>query len=257
MSENPGTIESPRRRWTQVSWKRIALALGLTFAGLASLLPIAWFLEPWYFAREISRNDASLSVTPVALQNKTVSALASGRLQCFEFSFQTPWEKVGIREDLKSATWIRFTNGPAILAFDPAWMPSVQKAVRTDAKKLENVFGQRAMSSGYDWMSAELATTPSQIHWWDRTGNARTAVLLGLKESEVLRSPVIYKVENDEVRGFQIGQPGPAPVRVTLELFDVNNRRYEIIIGTRYGEQVVTQADINSIIASFRPIPHS
>jgi len=46
------------------------------------------------------------------------------------------------------------------------------------------------------------------------------------------------------------------PHRVTLDIFDVNNRRYQLVIASS-NRQLITQADINAIVASFRPIPHS
>jgi hypothetical protein len=257
MIEDAHTIDGNRSKWSQISWRRIVLALAVIFACMASLLPVAWFLEPWYFAREISRDDPSLSVTPVALPTNTASALAPGRLQCFEFSFQAPWNNIGSRKDSRSATIIRFTNGPSILAFAPDSIPTRFGADGKTSKKLEEILGQRVVSSGYEWMAAKLGESPAEIHWWNRTGNVRATVLLGLKSTEMLHRSAIYKVMNEEVHGFQIGQPGPGPVFITLELFDVNNRRYQMIIGTQPGGQLVTQADINAIVASLRPIPHS
>lgn len=115
------------------------------------------------------------------------------------------------------------------------------------------------MSSSYNWLEVELAASPNDVHWWNRTGNVRAAVLLGLKEIEISDSTtVIYKIGNDEMHGFQFGDPAKPPYRVKLELFDVNNRRYEIMISSiKPATLPVTQADINAIVGSLRPIPHS
>jgi hypothetical protein len=107
-------------------------------------------------------------------------------------------------------------------------------------------------------MAAELQASPDQIHWWDRKGNVRVGVLLGLKQIEVLDSTAIYRIENKEMHGFQFGNPAVNPHHVTLDLFYVNDRRYELLIASsEKDQQMLTQADINAIVASFRPIPHS
>jgi hypothetical protein len=55
-----------------------------------------------------------------------------------------------------------------------------------------------------------------------------------------------------------LGNPAIAPYSVELDLFDRNDRRYKIIIiGKDKKRPVLTQADINAMVASFRPIPHS
>lgn len=115
------------------------------------------------------------------------------------------------------------------------------------------------MRSGYDWMASELAATPDQIRWWNRTNNVRLTVLLGMKSIEMTGNcTAIYKAENSELHGFQLGDPAIAPHRVTLDLFDVNNRRYELVASSRNADHpVVTQADINAIVASIRPVLHS
>ncbi len=110
MNEAVGKIDSLRPQWTQVSWKRVLFALALTFACLAALLPVAWFLEPWYFAREMGGTSPSLSVTPTRLDNTAVSALAPGRLEYFGFSFQVPWNDIETQKVSKSGAILRFKN---------------------------------------------------------------------------------------------------------------------------------------------------
>ncbi len=75
---------------------------------------------------------------------------------------------------------------------------------------------------------------------------------------EMVECTAIYHVANSELRGFQFCDADVAPHRVVVNLFDVNNRRYELIIASRdAAKPAVTQADINAIISSMRPIPHS
>ena len=113
------------------------------------------------------------------------------------------------------------------------------------------------MNHGYNRLADALSATPEQIHWWDRSGSARLWYLLAMKELNLQRGSVTYKIENDELRGFQFNDHAVTPLQVTLELFDVNSRRYELTITSPPGSRKVTQAEINALIASMRPVPHS
>lgn len=255
MNETSGLTAAPRHGWMTVRWTSVATALALIL-----LLPclVMWFLEPWYFARQMSRDNPHLAVTPRPVRDVSRSPLAPPRLRCFEFSFQTPWEQVDTRRDAKTVAILRFKGGPGVLTFDPAMTSSLSTGLRSNAQRLKSAFGPRALSSGYDWMATELSATPEDIHWWNRTGNVRATVLLGLKQIEVLDSTAIYKVGNEELHGFQLGDPAVTPLRVGLELFDVNGRRYELVITSPQEDgRAVSQADINAIVASMQPVPHN
>jgi hypothetical protein len=59
------------------------------------------------------------------------------------------------------------------------------------------------------------------------------------------------------MQGFQFGDLAASPHRVTVDLFDVNNRWYQMVIASpANGANTITQSDVNAIIASMRPIPH-
>jgi hypothetical protein len=250
---------SPRPKWTQVKLKRVVLGLVIIFTCLGALQGVIWFLEPWYFAREISHADAHLDLTPVRLHDTSLSPLAPGRLGFFDFSFQVPWKQVETQKVTKTSAVVLFREGAALIVFDPSETTKLSSAMHQQSKPLASIFGSRAMSSGYDWMASELTAAPDQIRWWNRTNNVRLALLLGMKSIKISNEcTVIYRVENPELHGFEFCDPAAAPYRITLNVFDVNNRSYEMVIASRRADQpVVTQADINAIIASMRPIPHN
>jgi hypothetical protein len=108
-------------------------------------------------------------------------------------------------------------------------------------------------------MAAELAATPAQVKWWStRTTNARSLVLLNLKAMQILDSKAIYLQSSEEMHGFQFGNPAVPPYKVELDLYDRNDRRYKILILTKgQTHQVLTQGEINAMVGSLRPIPHS
>lgn len=46
-------------------------------------------------------------------------------------------------------------------------------------KLMEGIFGKPSLSSNYEWMAAEVETTPDQMSWWhSRKQNTRDAIML-------------------------------------------------------------------------------
>jgi len=68
----------------------------------------------------------------------------------------------------------------------------------------------------------------------------------------------VYAVNFGQVRGFQEGNPAVPPYRVHLDLFDAADHHYEIQIAVQNDSRsVLTQAQVNAMVASLRPIPQS
>jgi hypothetical protein len=199
---------------------------------------------------------------PTPLTNTSVNTNLGREIHLFDFSFSVPWSEIEMEKDSKAVSLLRFKNGPSLIVFNPSSELNAVGAVRgqnsEQNRTAQRLLGAETLSSNYDFMAAELAMTPDQNKWWDRTASARCMVLLGMKAATIGGSKVIHRISNNELRGFQFGDQFVAPDRVTLNLFDVNNRRYELVISDKSDPQRhLEQADINAIIASLRPIPHS
>ncbi|UWZ82980.1 hypothetical protein [Occallatibacter riparius] len=250
---DPITPADPHHSWWKLRWTRV-------FTALCVIVPfpvlLAWYLQPWYSARQIGSHMLALHVEPARLHDTDRSPVDPERLRAFEYSFQSPWGKVDTRKDLKHATIFLWNDGPILTAFEP--VSKSDSAQTIDPKRVSvHDLGLIFVNHGYNSLAAELNATPEQIHWWDRSGSARLGYLLAMKELNLQRGSVTYKIENEELRGFQFSDHAIAPFQVTLELFDVNGRRYELTITSPPDSRKVTQADINALVASFRPIPHS
>jgi len=249
----------------KVKWWRVAVALAGFFAIAYLLAATASYLMPWYAAREVSRNSPNLGVVPIPVPDKSIAKLEGPRIEQFDFSFQVPWQEVEQQKTGKMISALTFKEGATLLIINPSTALDNKRIVQggetagQDANAIRGVLGARALSSNYDLMAAELEATPAQVKWWaTRRENVRSMVLLGLKSMEANEANAIYKASNDEMHGFQIGNPALAPYRVRILLFDRNDRRYEIWINVHQGRvQVLSQAEVNGIVASIRPIPHS
>jgi hypothetical protein len=61
----------------------------------------------------------------------------------------------------------------------------------------------------------------------------------------------IYDFNYPGLRGFQLGDPAIPPYKVKLELYDQNDRPYEIVItGKNHNHPFASQAEVNAIAAS-------
>jgi len=73
------------------------------------------------------------------------------------------------------------------------------------------------------------------------------------KATNVSNATAIHSIHSNAIRGFQYGDQDVSPYFVQLDLFDQNDRHYKIIItGKKENRQVITQAQINALVASFR-----
>ncbi len=249
-------------KW-QVNWIRVAVGTLICFA---ALWLVAWASTPliaWHFAQETIRDNPHLNLVPMPVQDRSVVALDGLQIKHFEYSLQIPWKDVDVERDAKMVFVLHFKRGVALMLFAPSTAVDTVKLIRgkneEDTKAVTRLLGARALSSNYDLMAAELAATPAMVRWWATpTENARCITLLNLKSVEMHESNAIYMQSSEEMHGFQFGNPAVAPYRVELDLFDRNDRRYQILIaGKDLTRQALTQAEINAMVASLRPIPHS
>jgi hypothetical protein len=249
-------------KWSHVSWKRVAFALLIVFGSLGVIVGIDAVLEqqlaPWLAARDLCRDNPHLNLLPIARQDKSQARLSDERFGFNGFSFQTPSKKFDFKRNGKGISVLTFEDGGTIIVFNPVQDFDPLKLMRSDAR-LARTLGPEVIRSNYALMAAEMAATSDQVKWWRTPGqNARSSTLLAMKNLVVLHLAPIYSIASDEMHGFQFGNPAIAPYTVELDLFDRNDRRYQIIINGRGGHSpVLTQPEINAMVASFRPIPHS
>ncbi len=240
-------------RWWQVSWKRVGITLLCCFAAAPVLEWAGTDAVVLYFARQTIQEHPNLSIVPTPVPDKNIEMPNGITINRFEFSFQVPWEEIEYEKNGKTVSLLDFKNGGTIIIFDPSIAldraKSIQEAAKTthDAKVIRQVYGSRALSSNYDFMASELATSPSHVKWWaSKTSNVKSVVLLNLKTTEILDSNAIYQLSNNEMHGFQFGNPAVVPYRIELNLFDRNDRRYHIIISSRDKQLLFYRSQIST-----------
>jgi len=117
--------------------------------------------------------------------------------------------------------------------------------------------GHEAARSDYVFLNNLYAFTPNGMHYWALSSrlHAREQMVLLIK-SVVLSKPAetgIFNVQNQNLRGFQQGDPQIRQDSLVLNLYS-NNGSFEItILQKDYRSPTgVTQPEINRIVQSLR-----
>jgi hypothetical protein len=250
------------QKWWNVSWKRIGIALLILYAAgwavFGIVILVSNQLEPWIVTRDIGRHDPRLNLVPATLPDKSLAALSGDRVEFYGFSFQIPGKKVAHRIDKKGISYLIFGDGTRIVIINPSSLFQALNAIRKDAH-MDRILGQETVRTNYALMAAAMAATSDQVKWWRiPSQNARISALLGIKMDAIHDLNALYEVNSGELHGFQAGNPSIAPYKVILNLFDGADRHYQIWISGKDGSSPgLSQAEINAMVDSFRPIPHN
>ena len=137
--------------------------------------------------------------------------------------------------------------------------------VGTEGKHAQRLLGQELVQSRFKLTQAAISTTPDQVKWWKfrSSQNQRAEVLLLAKFFAITSSftadsftiSPIYTISAGELRGFQLGNPNLPPYEAHLDLFDARDRHFALdVTGPKGHGRVLSQEEINSTVASIRPI---
>jgi hypothetical protein len=254
-----GPGDSTMARWWHVSWRRVGKALLVIFlpplllAGVWLLVRIQ--LAPWQLAQSIAADNPGIDVVPVALPDHTVKTLPGVRIEHFGFSIQLPWNEVYRDSAWENSALISSMGGGVVEVRNPSGSSDSVAMMRRMVNTLSAVHAELS-ATNYAMTAAVMNAKPEQVKWWKTRGeNAKYATLLLMKSSfEVECHGAIYAIDSGEIHGFQQGNPSVAPYCVKLDLFDAGDHHFQIRID-QYPVRgpVVTQAEVNAMVASLRP----
>ena len=241
-------------KWWHLSWKRVVIALLAVFAVFWLIGETMEWLAPWREARSMLRDNPCLGVTPTPMPDRSVAPLSGSQLVLFGISLQTPWNGMGTISLEPGDAEVPFPEQHiAIRLFEPGSDWFLNKMWRLTER------GQagKTIVSSYNLMAAEMTVTPDQVKWWRRPNqNEATSFLLELKSMNLDGLGTIYTIDSGELHGFQLGNPAIAPYRVRLDLYDAADQHYQFRIDPKdRNRPILTQAEINAMVASIKPIP--
>ena len=116
---------------------------------------------------------------------------------------------------------------------------------------LRQLFGSDVTRTDYIFRRTMLEMTPSQMKPWTSQRDAiRGSFLLLLKGiSAVGGETGIFSVSANGWKGFQYDDPTKKPKRVTLELYDSQDRHVEIVFSSgKSDDSAFSQEDINRVL---------
>jgi hypothetical protein len=211
---------------------------------------------PWNITREDSRDNPQLSQIPIALPDNSLAKLNGTHIEVYGFSMDTPWQNIYRQKIYKSVSLWNFKEGANFSIMNDSDSYGYARFYRENPQTLR-LFGHDAVRSEYALMNAEMYAMPDQVKWWKLPRqNSRAMTLVGLKVILCHNYGTFYAISFGHVHGFQEGAPNVAPYSVELNLFDADDRHYEIKITGHEGEPLpLTQSQINSMVASIQPNP--
>jgi len=260
-------------KWWHVRWRLAGRAISrFAIVSAKIIVPLClvaavgygvlYLLSPWLASQWMSSSDPRLSIVPVELSNKVEAPLSSASIDCFGFTLRLPKDVAKtFRGNL--ITTVRFRNGGLFESEDMSRGSGILE-VMIGGKDTQRLLGEGGNRSKFSLMNAAMWVTPEQAKWWRfRTlANQRAEYLLTVKSlalshffslhSFTIRP--IYTIASGEFRGFQVGNPDVAPYEARVDLFDAADRHFEFDVTGPEGQgQVLTQTEINAIVASIQP----
>jgi len=246
-------------KWWHVSWKRLALLLVGTFAGLWLLAGAVRLvmdqLQPWLFTRHLKQQTPQLAQIPIALPDQSLVPLDGKPIEFYGVSMATPWKEISRQHAFPSVSNWNFKDGASLLVISPF---EADHLAMPDDPRVARALGTESLRPGYALMNAEMYSTPDDVKWWKLPKqNARAGTLVLQKAfNQCHNYGKFYSVSFGRLRGFQEGAPTVAPYKIHLDLFDAGDRHYDITILGDKGKPIpLTQAQLNSMIASIQADP--
>jgi len=176
------------------------------------------------------------------------------------FSFEVPWDDL----DLPNCKFggniavFKFRSGRTLSFFGPGDnhedpLSTVGRSLGDGKGNMKALFGTDTTRTNYSFQRALLEATPHDVSPFSpRQEAVRSSMLLIMKRvSAVGGETGLFEVKANGWKGFQFDDPSKSPRKVTLEVYDNQDRKIEIVFCPgKPGQAGVSQADINRVLQS-------
>lgn len=248
--------------------RRILTTVVITLAVIAFLVfwvaPVALSFDAVRKASPVTR------VVPTDLKDLSVSQIPGTKVSYVGYEFETPWNDLdesqtrSVPKDHPEMVSLAFRSGLHLIvgAVPPRALPNgFVREWKLSPHNLESVFAAAAAESDYDFHKHLYEFTPDKMHLWALFPSLhyREQFLLDVKEVVLAGSSAdtgIFNVQNQNWRGFQLGDPKAHPLRIAVHLYS-DKGSVELTFAGKDGRGpvAVTQPEINRIVESFRKVP--
>jgi hypothetical protein len=225
-----------------------------------------WGIQTWtsWKFRHEAKHFPVLNMTPRPLPAVGANRTAGMQLADAGFTFEVPWSDPDSEKtkQIGQIALFAFRSGRVVEFFPPGPVDGDLLAVAEHSfgdshGNLKQLFGPESVKSNYAFHKTLLEATPAMLTpWMSQRDSMRAGFILLLKMvSSVGGGTGIFSVEANGWKGFQLDDPAKKPKKITLELYDPQDRHAEVIFynSAKAGEASITQADINRVLLTLRP----
>jgi hypothetical protein len=233
-----------------------AIALGgiyLCFFGVQTISAIV--------VRYGSREIPGVSRVPAPLPDSTVSSIPHKRISDSGYEFELPWDDVD-QDKAYGAIHLVIFHSKNVLWFSTFPRKSLINCImenqHLDAQKFQQLYGENAFASDYNFHRALLEATPSEITpFISRNQAIRLQSLVAIKAlSMPIAGSGLFAVETADAKGFQFEDPQAHPRKITDDLYsDAGGVELIFFQKTDGTAPTLSQAEINRVIQSIHKVP--
>ena len=238
--------------------RAIATAVAVAVVSIGAFVWLFWFQALMLIEMHYSyRHIPVAHMTPVELSDRRINSSEGTKLSTFGYDFEVPWKDIDAEHiKRKAMILIPFRSGLQILAGHGSSHDLVDTALEStkiDLKAFRAAYGDRALQSDYEFLKLAFNTTPASIRLTDSKQDVTRKSTLVLIKSLVAQSDSgIFEVQAHDFRGFQYGDPGKHPKRVTVILYSSDGAiEFTFFQGDR-SQAAISQGDINRVIQTLR-----
>jgi hypothetical protein len=211
------------------------------------------------FTKWRARTAPEMWIVPKPLSSTTLAETNGRKFSYFGYEFDTPWTEVKQERKLTSMAILNFSSGASVSILDPAGSLDELQVLKQETAKhgvaVKAVFGEDATRSNYALRSKILNLTPRDLRLFsprqEMVSNSILLIMKGIWTKRIKGG--LYSVQTEWLHGFQEGSPAEDKIAV-IEAWDANDRKVEVWIGSGPGAPNVSQAEINRILFSLRPV---
>ncbi len=244
--------------WTKVSWKRVGITLLVLYLSSIAVFVIMRAVDsqlaPRRYAKMLELLEPCNELVPRPVPDGSIATLSGQRIVRFGYSLQLPWREPGSEFDNESSVILVSKRGQSVILRNPSDRFDTYRVLYSALSTSLAHTKDQIEYNNFSLLTTAMETKPDEVKWWNtRKQNARLATLLMIKSLTLVGcSGPLYSVKSPLLRGFQQGNPSKGPVR--LDLFDRADHHYSILIYDAAKPTVITQSEINEMIASIVPI---
>lgn len=266
----PDYLEAPTQMNDEIEKKGARSAIILAaLVVLVSVYCIAYGLQTlvWLEARHWASVNPWLQDVPQPLPSSTSSSTSSPnpsakgtQVKAYDYEFISPWGAAKITPYLAHVEF-RFNGGQVALLIDPETSVDTMRNMKStnplEYQKFTNVFVDHPIEFNYQLYETVYGASPAQLSpiMPGRDAMRMNVLLLWKLSFGFDTTPGIYSFDFGKNHGVQFSEPGkgrPVAVRV----FDERDRQFRLIFLVAAGSNAsLTQEDINTAIASLKPVP--